>query len=76
MCNGWDWGGNSASAERSDTSSIVTVLVKYKVGPPTTVAAATSRPSNWETLSPCQKRNWYGLTRWSNVLFSAGVVGT
>ena len=34
------------------------LLVENEAGPPMTVAAAISRPSNWETFSPSQKRNW------------------
>ena len=32
--------------------------VENEAGPPTIIAAATSRPSNWETFSPSQKRHW------------------
>ena len=44
--------------EKKMRSADGVVSVENEAGPLTTVTAAKSRPSNWETLSPSQKRNW------------------
>ena len=40
-------------------------LVESETGPPT-VAALTSRPSNWDSLTPSQKANYKRKTRRMN----------
>ena len=47
-----------AVPEKKMRSADGVVLVENEEGPLTTAAAATSRPSNWETFSPSQKRHW------------------
>ena len=47
-----------AVPEKKIRSADGVASVENEAGPPTIVAAATSRPSNWETFSPSQKRHW------------------
>ena len=47
-----------AVPEKKMRSADGVVLVANEAGSPTTVTAAKPRPSNWETLSPSQKRHW------------------
>ena len=46
-----------AVPEKKMRRADVVSLVENEAGP-ANETAATSRPSNWETLSPSQKRNW------------------
>ena len=47
-----------AVPEKKMRSADGVVSVENEAGPLMTVAAATPRPSNWETMSPNQKSHW------------------
>ena len=49
---------NKNNPEKKMRSADGVASVESEAGPLTIVAAAKSHPSNWETLSPSQKRNW------------------